>query len=444
MINVFVTELTPRIEYSFKLIFETILSSQVQFTSDAVTFEETKGVKINYSSSPEIGGLYFKPQGLLQESHLQYQNPKVLEWEGTKIICEVNDSTFPFDPFAAAFYLVTRYEEYLPGKRDRHQRFMPRNSIAGSNLFLEKPVVNIWALKLADRIEQEYPGFNFQRPTFKYLPTIDIDNAWAFRNKGFVRIILSMAKDIINGRWRLLRKRFLVVFRFSRDPYDNYDFMLSTFKTYNFRPVYFFLLNKSGKHDRSLSHRNLFYRNLILMLAKTGKVGIHPSYASNKREPLLIKEIGRLKSITGKNIKRSRQHFLKLSMPKTYRRLIQEGVKSDYSMGYPSRPGFRASITTPYFFFDVVDNKATKLKIYPFQVMDVTLLHYRNLRAGDALNKIKNLMNETAKVGGTFVSLWHNESMSDEEQWKGWRNVYTEMTQMAAQLRDGNKDRIVT
>ena len=441
MINVYISELTPRIEYSFKLIFESILNNKVHFILDATVFEKTDGVRINYSHSPELGGLYFKPHGLLHQSHLQYQYPDVKEWENEKVLCSVDNSTFPFDLFAATFYLVSRYEEYLPGKRDRHQRFMARKSIAGGSHFLEKPVVNSWALKLADRIELEYPDFKFERSEFKYLPTIDIDNAWAFKNKGVFRIVLSLMKDILSGRWRIIRKRLSVVFRLSKDPYDNYDFMLSTFKSYNFRPVYFFLLNNKGKHDRSLSHKNLFYRNLIQKLAKTGKVGIHPSYASNNHERLLAKEIGRLKSITGKEVTRSRQHFLKMTMPKTYRKLIDKGIKADYSMGYPSRPGFRASIATPYYFFDVLENKITGLKIYPFQVMDVTLLHYRNLRADDALIKIQNLMNETAKVGGTFVSLWHNESMSDEGQWKGWRSVYTEMTRMAAELRDGNKNK---
>lgn len=444
MVNVYVTELTPRIEYSFKLIFESILNNKVQFIFDPTEFENTEGVKINYSQSPSLGGVYFKPHGLLYDSHLQFQYPEVKEWENETVLCGIDDSVFPFDVFAASFYLVTRYEEYLPGKRDRHQRFMARNSLAGSHLFLDKPVVNRWSFKLADHIEQVYPNFKFERSKFTYQPTIDIDNAWAFKNKGFLRIASSLVKDIFSGRWKTMRKRLAVVFRFSDDPYDNYDFMLSIFKSFKLQPIYFFLLNKKGKHDRSLSHRNLFYRNLINRLEKNGRVGIHPSYASNSHDRLLAKEINRLKSITGKEVSISRQHYLKMSMPKTYRRLISNGIKADYTMGYPSRPGFRASIATPYYFFDLLENKTTDLKIYPFQVMDVTLLHYRNLRADDALRKIVTLMEETAKVGGTFISLWHNESMSDEGHWKGWQNVYTEMTRKAVELSNGYKDTTTT
>lgn len=440
MINVFSTDRTPRMEYAFRLIFETILNAEVNFFQNEDEFQQYKGVVINYSNKPELGGLYLKPHALLNESHLQVQHPYIIEWEGEKAFFEVENSFLPFDLFAASFYLVTRYEEYLPGKRDEHQRFRARDSFAVKNSFLEKPLVNIWALKLAAKIEKEFPEIHFKRSSFRYLPTIDIDNAWAFKNKGFVRITASMLKDLLKGRWKLLKKRFAVVNRLVQDPYDNYDFMQETFSQFNFRPIYFFLLNSKGRHDRSLSHRNLYYRNLILELGKSGKLGIHPSYASNKNSNLLTKEIDRLHSITGKKVTRSRQHYLKMSMPATYHNLVANGIKEDYTMCFPSRPGFRASIASAFYFFDVKNNVATNLKVHPFQVMDVTLLHYRSMGVADAGRKIEYLMRETAKVGGTFISLWHNESLSDEGYWKGWRNVYTEMTRLAAELRDEYKN----
>lgn len=442
MINVFSTELTPRIEFAFRLIFENILNAEVNFIQDEDSFMQIEGVKLNYSEVENLGGLQLKPKKLLFEHHLQVQYPDIFEWEGEKALFAVPDSFIPFDLFAASFYLVSRYEEYLPGKRDGHGRFMARKSCAGTNGFLEKPLVNIWAWKLAEIIESKYSGVEFRRSKFKYVPTIDIDNAWAFKNKGFFRIIFSLTKDILKGRWKTFRKRLAVVNRLETDPYDNYDYMLSVYKEFNFRPTFFFLLNKKGKHDRSLSHKNLSYRSLILRLGKVGKLGIHPSYLSNKSSKQLTKEVLRLETITGRKVKRSRQHFLKMSMPTTYRRLIENGIQADYSMCYASRPGFRASIASSFMFFDVLNDCTTNLKIHPFQVMDVTLLHYRGMRASDALKKIKQLLDETAKVGGTFISLWHNETLSDQGEWKGWRQVYTEMTAYAAELRNGNTNQV--
>jgi hypothetical protein len=433
MVHVYSSQITARLEYAFRLLFESILGDKVEFCFDERIFRESTGVKINYSENEQLEGLQLKPHTLLFETHIQKQDPEVFDWDSLKVFFKVENSFLPFDIFAASFYLVSRYEEYLPGKRDRHQRFLSRNSFASLNRFLEKPVVNIWTLKMAGIIEEKYQGYSFSRSKFSYISTIDIDNAWAFKNKGFLRHIGSTFNDVAKGRLKQIQKRFSVLFSLKKDPYDNYEFIHETIRRFNIRPVFFFLMNKKGLYDRSVSHKNKYFRKLICNLAKWGEVGIHPSYLSNKGNHQLEKEIKRLESILGHKVKCSRQHFLKISMPKTYRRLIENGIETDYSMGYASRPGFRDSICTPHFFFDILENKQTTLNIVPFQVMDVTLLNYRNLNAEEALKKIKALMIETASVGGTFVSLWHNESLSGLDNWKGWREVYTEMTQLAVE-----------
>lgn len=434
MVNIYSSQITSRIEYTFRLLFETILGDEVVLHSDEKNYSKSSGVKINYSDVENLDGLQLKPHNLLFETNLQAQHPDVFEWDSLKVFFKVENSFLPFDIFAASFYLVARYEEYLPGKRDRHQRFLSRNSLANQQRFLEKPIVNCWTLKMADIIEEKFEGCTFARSKFSYIPTFDIDNAWAFKNKGFFRQLGSVFKDVAKGRLQQINQRFSVIFRLKKDPFDNYDFIHDTIRRFNLHPLFFVLLNKKGRFDRSLSHKNKYFRRLIVTLAKWGEVGIHPSYMSNKKNHQIEKEIHRLESIIEQKVKSSRQHFLKISLPKTYRRLIENGIETDYSMGYASRPGFRDSICTPHYFFDVVDNKQTILKIVPFQVMDATLLNYRNLSAVEALNKIKTLMVETASVGGTFVSLWHNDSLSGTGNWKGWREVYTEMTQLAVDL----------
>jgi len=67
---------------------------------------------------------------------------------------------------------------------------------------------------------------------------------------------------------------------------------------------------------------------------------------------------------------------------------------------------------------------ATKLKITPFQVMDVTMRDYLELSPEDALKESLDLMKEVKKVGGTFVCIWHNETVTDLDRWTGYRNVF--------------------
>lgn len=437
MVNVFSNEINERLRYIFRLIFETVLEDTVEFFSDIDKYKNSYGIKINYSDNEGIDGLKLKPNGLLFQKQIQSQKIEMFEWEGEKAFFQTEDSFIPFDIFAASFYLVSRYEEYLTGKRDRHQRFMSRSSLAGQHRFLEKPLVNIWALKLADIIESEYPDFKLKRPAFKYLPTIDIDNAWAFKNKGVLRQTASTFKDLLSGRFKNIGTRFAVILKMKKDPYDNYDFMEGVFKKFKFKPAMFFLMSKGGKHDRGLSYKNRKFRTLIKKMSKIADIGIHPSYSSTKKKSLLSKEIKRLKEITGNDIVLSRQHYLKLTMPVTYRELLNNGIKADYSMGYSNRPGFRASICTPFPFFDLIEGKETSLIVYPFEVMDVTLQSYRGMSPAEADKKIKSLMKEVHSVGGTFISLWHNESLSDEDQWEGWKEVYINMTKTAADYYNG-------
>ena len=51
-------------------------------------------------------------------------------------------------------------------------------------------------------------------------------------------------------------------------------------------------------------------------------------------------------------------------------------MQADYSLGYASLSGFRASICTPFKFYDLAKEQATRLVIYPFQIMDATYKYY--------------------------------------------------------------------
>ena len=96
-------------------------------------------------------------------------------------------------------------------------------------------------------------------------------------------------------------------------------------------------------------------------------------------------------------------------------------------MGFASQVGFRAGICTPFLWFDLEENKSTDLKIIPFQVMDGTLNQYLKLKPKEALNLIESIKKEVKSVNGLFVTLWHNESLSEIREWKGWRTVYEQM-----------------
>jgi len=183
--------------------------------------------------------------------------------------------------------------------------------------------------------------------------------------------------------------------------------------------------------DTNTSVSKSKFRLLIKEMVDYARVGLHPSYYTMDNAELLKKEKERLELITHIPTIRSRQHYLRFSIPKTYQNLIDLEINEDYSMGYASHTGFRASTCTPFYFYDLDFEIQTPLKIFPFAVMDTTLNDYMKLTPKQSLGKIRDLKNEVKAVKGTFISLFHNESLSDYSRWRGWSRLYGFMIKTA-------------
>jgi hypothetical protein len=436
MILIYSEEITPRIEFVTRLIFTKIHRVEVSFTTNPAEFLYSELPKINYSQTKFDNEIYLKPHGLLSQSTLEKVVVKPFEYNNSTVFFESSpDSVFPFDPFAASFYLVTRYEEYFKTELDKFGRFPAGKSILTELNLIKKPVVNIWADWLAKEINRKYPQIIFIKRRFKFISTIDIDNAWAYLNKGFWRTKVALVKSVLKGHISEFSSRRKVLKGKEKDPYHTYDYLDSVFSGNEEKVKFFFLLGDYRKYDKNVSHENTGFQKLILKIAQDYDIGIHPSFAGflNGCHGKVIRENERLEKIVGRKISKSRQHYLNLKFPKTYQNLIKAGMKEDYTLGYPEQTGFRAGICTPFNFYDLENEETTNLLIVPFHVMDGTLLNYLKLSPEEAFKETEMLMNEVKNVGGTFVSIWHNESVNDSGEWKGYRKVFEKMNQLGFQ-----------
>lgn len=429
---VYTDKISSRSEYAIKIVFEIILGITYKLTSNRVEFGSSILPKLNYSHQAISDEVFIEAHSLLYEKGISNVTTDVSEYINSKIFFKTsNNSALPFDIFAASFYLVTRYEEYLPIRKDFFKRFKASDSIAFKNNFLNEPIVNIWAKMLESLILKKYPEIEFPRKNFRFISTIDIDNAYAYLNKGFFRGFASTLKSFVKMDFSIIANRFAVILGKQKDPYDTYDFLEEIHSKYKIEPVFFFLVGTYGRYDKNISPNNLQMQKLIKRIASKYSIGIHPSYASNQDQKILKKEIEKLKSITDKPVTKSRQHFLCLSLPETYNNLIALGIKEDYTMGYASQAGFRAGICSPYPFYDLQNEKETELMIYPFQVMETTFKEYLNMPPNEASFVILDLIEKVKRVDGTFISLWHNESVSEKLNWRGWRMVFEKMLEFA-------------
>jgi hypothetical protein len=415
---------TARLEYAARILLKYCLGTEVDVTVNLQEFTLAEEIKINYSADEISNSLNILPASLLFESSIHKLDPLFSTWNNLPVLFyNPQNFNFPFDPFAAAFWMATRYEEYLPFEPDKHGRFTGAMSLAFSKGFLSEPVVHLWADSLKLAIKAKFPHFEPGNQKFYSLSTIDVDSAWKYLHKGYVRTTGAFARDLLSGQMKEIFKR-LKTFRGSiTDPFSSYSEFAEIHQEMFIVPQWFFLMADYSKYDINIDPQNRHFQNLIRELALQADIGFHPSYKSGNAIGILQREKSRLEAILKYPVGRSRQHFLKLSFPETYRRLIKIGIREDYSLGYHDQPGFRAGICIPYPWFDLEINKEETLTIVPFHAMDRTFTEYLHVTPDQAFDLIKLIIDKIIRINGQFVSIWHNEP-ADPANARGWFEVY--------------------
>lgn len=432
MILIYTHKITPRVNYIFKHVFTRTLHIEVTFTTKVEDFVAYNGPKLSYTKVALGNEFFVKSTDLLFEQGIHDVEITMSKWDATPCFFSTGTkSSIPFDIFSASFYLITRYEEYLPHVKDKHGRFSAKESMAFKYGFLEKPLIDIWAYKLLKVIKERFPEYEYRDRNYTFISTIDVDNAYAYKYKSIVRTFGGLLKDVYHLNIFNVWNRIAVLFNFKKDQFNTFSEILKNKKDFNVRTIFFFLVADYSSYDTNTSVAKSKFRLLIKEMVDYARVGLHPSYYTMNNAALLKKEKERLENITHIPTIRSRQHYLRFTIPRTYQNLIDLEIKEDYSMGYASHTGFRASTCTPFYFYDLDFEIQTPLKIFPFALMDTTLNDYMKLTPKQSLGKIRDLKNEVKRVKGTFITLFHNESLSGYLRWKGWGRVYGSMIKIA-------------
>lgn len=416
---------SPRLAYILDLVGNEIFNEPIRLVTDKETFISERGAKLNYSEerfSPEE--FYIQNHTLLFESDIQEQTIFTFEFLGKSAFFQTNGD-WPFDIFSAVFYLVTRYEEYLSFKADKYGRFPFQSSLAFRENFLDSPLVNCWLEDFKTALRKKFPKLIFRLKDFKFIPSYDIDIAYSYKYKGLKRNLGGFARDFLNGKWSYLLDRWDVLFHDKKDPYDTYEWLDSLHLYCRTRAYYFFLLSKIQKGvDKNISPEREELQSLISYHAMGYTVGIHPSWQSGDEEAILMEEVDQLAAITDTPVKYSRQHYIRMSLPKTYRKLIDVGIEKDFSMGYGSANGFRASIASSFYWYDLEAEKKTNLMLFPFCFMDASSFYETKLSPEVALAELLGYYRRIKQVNGLMITIWHNNFFGTDPQFTGWKQVY--------------------
>ena len=422
MILVYTPKITRRIEYIFKHIFINIIGLEVNFTSKVDVFVSFEGPKLSYAPKKLYNEFYIKSNSILLEQGFSDVDIDVKNWEDSKCFFYNENGTIPFDIFAASFYLISRYEEYLPHLKDVYGRFSFQESIAHKNNFIEDPVIDIWAYKLKDSLCSSFPNIIFNDRKFKLKTIIDVPSVYYYKNKGFLRTIGGVFTDLIRFNPKNIYSRFLVIFRLQKDPYDTFNWIINKQKQVTDKFLFFFLVGKFSTYDKNISLVKQPFINIIKFVSDYSKIGLKLSFFALSNLDILKNEKADIESITNRDLTISRNSFSKVNLPINYRNLIKLKIREDYTMGYVNKIGFRASTCTPFLFYDIDNDIQTPLLINPYNLMDYSLLKINSFL--DKKEKVIALINKVKSVNGTFTSVFHNYSFSNEIRWNRFKEIF--------------------
>ncbi|MCX2494194.1 hypothetical protein OQX63_11975 [Pedobacter sp. PF22-3] len=412
---IFSNILTPRIKYIFNFIFKDILKAEVEFTGNSQYFLQSEHIKISYGDEALGEEIFFKSTPLLFSNKLEEIKPKTISFGEYQVPFPVDRSALPFDIFAASFFMISRYEEYLH-QRNMEGAFKASKSYQHKWRLLHKPIIDEWALILKSIIKKKHPNFKFQEKKFQHQPTIHFSMLTHFP-EGF----LNRAKFIFSAAFKKENNYMKAKFDRATGVGINNEEVLEQveeiFASKKSNPLYFI--------DFPDVPMDYIRTDRISKTLNNQSVGLLRPCASNKQKMTEIKEeLVKLKKIHPNLIKLTSQQLDTLKFPICYLNILNSGITSDYSMGYENVMGFRAGTCTPFNWYDLQLEKVTPLVVNSYCLTDHIL---QFLTREEATKEIHQYIDAVKVVNGTFYSSWNLKSLSDYPKYKKLKSLFEEM-----------------
>ncbi|HIB37016.1 carbohydrate esterase [Mesonia sp.] len=416
---IYVSAVTPRINYTFRHICTHILGLKVKFTSKIEEFIAHEGMKLSYGKQKLGNELFIQSSGLLSEQGFTDVEVRVSKWENTVCFFRTSkESDLPFDIFAASFYMLSRYEEYLPHVKDEHGRYPSSESLAYRKKFLDQPVVDIWALKFKQILVNRFDYLEFPERHYSTKNILAVAEAYKYKKKGIVRSIGASIRDLFSLNMNMFLERIEVLLYLKNDPYDIYDELIHFSKQEDLEWYFMFQLSNYSINSKNVSYNKIKYHALIKSMGDYGKIGLLPGFEALSKFKTLKLEKNRWESIVNRPLKICLSHFFDINLPELYNNFDKLEIKEDFSMAFVDVPGFRAGTCSSFLFYDINFERISPLVIHPPALNSCAFDNYSFFEIKKRLETIQQNVKE---VGGTLSVVYRN---SDFEEVGNDKKIY--------------------
>lgn len=425
MICIYTDKYTNRLKYVADHIFKRILGQSVNIVNKVEDLPTLSACPlIVYSETLKVkGALHIVPNGLLFKKGVREYDITMNTWDGVKTFFATKGGDIPFDIFSASFYLLSRYEEYLPIKENFDSKgcFISEKSLAYKEGFLETPLVDVWALKLEEKLNSLFPNYTSSIDRrFRFLPIISVNTPYRYRTYSVLGNLLRLSKKVLERDWSELKKQLRVLLRIDQDPYCNVEKIVELHNRNSLRPLFAFRISNKKWYKRPVyfaysTYKKVLCRNYQIALCISGVAS--NSVTQLKMEQKILSRIFRTRIVIGTS---SLSEYV---VPKFYRNLSNSKIKEDFSMSYPDRIGFRASTCTPFRVYDLNREEYYRIDVHsvPFTVWSVKRM---GLNKEEIVKAATSMAKTVKSLKGEFIIASHNDNFVDSSMLKGWASTY--------------------
>lgn len=338
------------------------------------------------------------------------------------------------DIIASSFFFLSRWEEWVSDKRDKHDRFPDDESYLIQHKLHQKPVVNEY-IDFLKRILSHFSGeeISYNR-SYRTFITHDVDEIYRYRP--LIKWVKAIAGDLITRKdpisaCKSFFKGLLSQFSKKMDDSQTFDYLMDISEKYDQQSCFYFIPGEKGEKDFRYSISSKPVVELIRYIHKRNHIiGIHPSYRSKENPNYFEEEVKRLRSIAPCDIEEGRHHYLRVNYPSGLKQWQNNDLRVDSSLGYHNYAGFRAGICYDFPVYDLDNRSEMDVIQRPLTVMEIALERDTNSYA-QFKKQIVELSQVVQKYDGDMVFLWHNNNIH-HPAWKKLGRHYEEIVRIIA------------
>lgn len=438
VINVYIenNKFYEHIKYSIQTMMRCINIYDVIYQDQTPYDEKMTGIYYGKKKPKYFEGIFIQEAALFQEPFLsidkiptlplkRYKNVPIIymnEIENRKPCVEQEDSVIiiNFDIVQSAFFILSGYEEIVNEyeNRDEHGRYLIEKRILYKENYLHIPIVNEYAKMLKE-----------------WLNIWGME--WDMRSKGCYAHISHDVDLPYSIYWyrlnKMIKEKFHVTLTLPID--SGCRKIIREEKKIGLKSSWYFMTDAHNEqYDYQYCIKNKEVENLIEQLEKQGcDVGWHYSYDAAWNDSIFQNECEKFKENTKKANIYGRNHYLRYSVPDSWRSYAKAGLVYDASLGNAQHEGFVYGICIPFQLFDAKEGENLQVWEIPLVIMDGTLRNekYRNFTRKQAIHCLKEYIKIVKRYDGCISVLWHNSSLDTTYWWK-WKKVYREYMRILA------------